>query len=59
MGAPGMLILPFNMQRLEKIPAYRRIRWMDCFLLFMVPTAWAIFPQNCSLKTSTIKLLQD
>uniref|UniRef100_A0A034VL69 Sidoreflexin n=1 Tax=Bactrocera dorsalis TaxID=27457 RepID=A0A034VL69_BACDO len=67
MAAPGMLILPFIMQRLEKIPAYRRIRWIDapfqtamvgCFLLFMVPTACAIFPQNCSLKTSTIKLLE-
>lgn len=29
MAAPGMLILPFIMQRLEKIPAYRRIRWID------------------------------
>ncbi|CAD7006270.1 unnamed protein product [Ceratitis capitata] len=68
MAAPGMLILPFIMQRLEKIPAYRRIRWIDapfqtamvgCFLLFMVPTACAIFPQNCSLKTSTIKLVES
>ncbi|XP_054734027.1 sideroflexin-2 isoform X1 [Anastrepha obliqua] len=68
MAAPGMLILPLIMERLEKIPAYRRIRWIDapfqtmmvgCFLLFMVPTACAFFPQNCSLKTSTIKMLES
>lgn len=29
MAAPGMLILPLIMERLEKIPAYRRIRWID------------------------------
>ncbi|XP_067612961.1 sideroflexin-2 [Eurosta solidaginis] len=68
MAAPGMLILPFIMERLETIPAYRRMRWIDlpfqtamvgCFLLVMVPTACALFPQNCSLKTSTIKMLES
>lgn len=29
MAAPGMLLLPVIMQRLEKLPAYRRIKWIN------------------------------
>ncbi|XP_030573175.1 sideroflexin-2 [Drosophila novamexicana] len=67
MAAPGMLLLPVIMQRLEKLPAYRRIKWINapfqtlmvgCFLCFMVPTACAIFPQQCSLNTSTMRTFE-
>ncbi|XP_064545905.1 sideroflexin-2 [Drosophila montana] len=64
MAAPGMLLLPIIMQRLEKMPAYKRMKWINapfqtlmvgCFLCFMVPAACAIFPQECSLSTSTMR----
>jgi len=29
MAAPGMLVLPLIMERLEKLPAYRRIKWIN------------------------------
>jgi len=29
MCAPGMLVLPVIMERLEKIPAYKRIKWIN------------------------------
>ncbi|NXY75364.1 SFXN2 protein, partial [Glareola pratincola] len=58
MAAPGMIILPIIMERLEKFPFMQRIRVLHgplqvllCggFLLFMVPAACALFPQRCSL----------
>ncbi|XP_017843779.1 sideroflexin-2 [Drosophila busckii] len=64
MAAPGMLVLPFIMQRLEKWPVYNRIKWINapfqtlmvgCFLCFMVPTACALFPQQCGLDSSTMR----
>ncbi|KAH8419632.1 hypothetical protein KR222_011179, partial [Zaprionus bogoriensis] len=67
MAAPGMLILPVIMQRLEKLPAYKRIKWINapfqtllvgCFLCFMVPTACAIFPQQCTLDTSSMRTFE-
>ncbi|KAI8041231.1 hypothetical protein M5D96_005485 [Drosophila gunungcola] len=67
MAAPGMLVLPLIMERLEKLPAYRRIKWINapfqtlmvgCFLCFMVPTACALFPQQCSLDTSTMRTFE-
>ncbi|XP_037936591.1 sideroflexin-2 [Teleopsis dalmanni] len=67
MAAPGMLVLPLIMQRVEKLPIYKRYKWLNapfqtaivgCFLIFMVPTACALFPQTCSLKTTTIKRLE-
>ncbi|XP_062137525.1 sideroflexin-2 [Drosophila sulfurigaster albostrigata] len=67
MAAPGMLVLPIIMQRLEKLPAYKRIKWINapfqtllvgCFLCFMVPTACAIFPQQCGLDTSTMRTFE-
>ncbi|XP_034483045.1 sideroflexin-2 [Drosophila innubila] len=67
MAAPGMLVLPVIMERLEKLPAYKRIKWINapfqtlmvgCFLCFMVPTACAIFPQQCGLDTSTIRTFE-
>ncbi|KAL7734439.1 hypothetical protein ACLKA6_010766 [Drosophila palustris] len=67
MAAPGMLVLPVIMNRLEKLPAYKRIKWINapfqtlmvgCFLCFMVPTACSIFPQQCGLDTSTIRTFE-
>ncbi|KAG7190270.1 hypothetical protein KM043_006388 [Ampulex compressa] len=64
MCAPGMLILPPIMERLEKYNWMQRIKplhapmqvmMVGCFLSFMVPTACALFPQNCSIKTRTLK----
>lgn len=64
MCAPGMLLLPIMMEKLETYPWFRRISMLHapiqvmicgCFLTFMVPTACAIFPQRASLSTATIK----
>ncbi|KAM8708080.1 hypothetical protein ACLKA7_015107 [Drosophila subpalustris] len=68
MAAPGMLVLPVIMNRLEKLPAYKRIKWINapfqtlmvgCFLCFMVPTACSIFPQQCGLDTSTMRTFES
>ncbi|KNC28522.1 hypothetical protein FF38_05710 [Lucilia cuprina] len=29
MAAPGMLVLPFIMERVEKLPVYRRVKWLN------------------------------
>ncbi|GAB0099696.1 Sideroflexin-2 [Sergentomyia squamirostris] len=68
MAAPGMLILPVIMEKLEKIVWFKRMHILHapfqtiavgCFLSFMVPTACALFPQKCSLNMSTIKRFED
>jgi hypothetical protein len=67
MCAPGMLILPVIMERLEKYRWMQRIKVLHgpiqvlavgCFLSFMVPTACGLFPQRCSMKSSTIEWLE-
>ncbi|XP_049864664.1 sideroflexin-2 [Schistocerca gregaria] len=67
MCAPGMTILPIVMERLEKYPWMQKIKplhapiqvvLVGCFLTFMVPVACALFPQKCSLKMSTLALLE-
>ncbi|XP_043247891.1 sideroflexin-2 [Colletes gigas] len=64
MCAPGMLILPPIMERLERYPWMQKIKplhgpiqitMVGCFLTFMVPTACALFPQNCSIASCTLK----
>ncbi|XP_076174666.1 sideroflexin 2 [Ptiloglossa arizonensis] len=64
MCAPGMLIVPIIMERLEKYHWMQRIKPLHapiqvmivgCFLTFMVPTACAIFPQKCSIESSTLE----
>lgn len=64
MCAPGMLILPPIMERLEKYNWMKKITplhgpiqvlFVGCFLVFMVPTACALFPQRCSISTTTLK----
>uniref|UniRef100_A0A023F854 Sidoreflexin n=2 Tax=Triatoma infestans TaxID=30076 RepID=A0A023F854_TRIIF len=67
MCAPGMTILPLIMERLECNCWFRTNQWFHApfqtamcggFLLFMVPAACALFPQRCSLKTSTMRTLE-
>lgn len=64
MAAPGMLLMPVIMERLEKRQWFRRLHilhapfqvmMVGCFLVFMVPTACGLFPQRAAISTSTIK----
>ncbi|XP_017886339.1 sideroflexin-2 [Ceratina calcarata] len=64
MCAPGMLILPPIMERLEKYAWMQKIKplhapiqvlFVGCFLTLMVPTACALFPQKCSIKSSSLE----
>ncbi|XP_014477890.1 PREDICTED: sideroflexin-2 [Dinoponera quadriceps] len=64
MCAPGMLILPPIMEKLEKYPWMQKIKPLHApiqilmcgiSLSVMVPTACALFPQNCSIKASTLQ----
>ncbi|NXX95013.1 SFXN2 protein, partial [Centropus bengalensis] len=64
MAAPGMIILPIIMERLEKFPFMQRIRVLHgplqvllcgAFLVFMVPAACALFPQRCSLALADLE----
>ncbi|KAG5316073.1 SFXN2 protein, partial [Pseudoatta argentina] len=64
MCAPGMLILPPIMEKLEKYAWMQRIKLLHApiqimmcgiSLTFMVPTACALFPQNCSIKATTLQ----
>ncbi|XP_032889931.1 sideroflexin-2 isoform X2 [Amblyraja radiata] len=63
MAAPGMIILPIIMEKLEKYPFMQRIKFLHaplqvtlvgCFLIFMVPAACSLFPQRCSMATSKL-----
>ncbi|XP_055531094.1 sideroflexin-2 [Wyeomyia smithii] len=67
MCAPGMLILPIIMEKLEKHKSFRSISFLHapfqvvvvgCFLTVMVPTACALFPQTASISTGIIKVLE-
>ncbi|KFP15313.1 Sideroflexin-2, partial [Egretta garzetta] len=66
MAAPGMIILPIIMERLEKfhfMQGANRLRSpilmlgssLSCSLLFMVPAACALFPQRCSLALADLE----
>lgn len=64
MAAPGMLVMPVIMERLERHAWFRRISvlhgpiqviFVGCFLTFMVPTACALFPQRAALSTNIMK----
>uniref|UniRef100_A0A3Q1FRK3 Sideroflexin 2 n=1 Tax=Acanthochromis polyacanthus TaxID=80966 RepID=A0A3Q1FRK3_9TELE len=64
MAAPGMIILPIIMQRLEKYKFMQRITFLHgpiqvmmvgAFLIFMVPAACSLFPQRCSMSVSKLE----
>ncbi|XP_014221432.1 sideroflexin-2 [Trichogramma pretiosum] len=64
MCAPGMLLLPPLMESLEKKAWMQRIKFLHApfqvlmcgvSLTLMVPTACALFPQNCSISTKTLQ----
>lgn len=64
MAAPGMILLPVVMERLEKLRFMKRIRVLHaplqvllsgCFLIFMVPVACGLFPQKCELPVSYLE----
>lgn len=67
MCAPGMLILPVIMEKLETYKSFRRLSFLHapfqvmvvgCFLTVMVPTACALFPQTASLNTNVMRILE-
>lgn len=64
MAAPGMIILPVIMERLERQKWFNRlsilhapfqVMMVGCFLIFMVPTACGLFPQRASLSAGIIQ----
>ncbi|XP_046851609.1 sideroflexin-2-like [Xenia sp. Carnegie-2017] len=69
MAAPGMLIIPIIMEKLEKFRWMQRIKILHMplqvllcgvSLSFMVPVACSIFPQKCSMSVKHLeKELQD
>ncbi|XP_013359488.1 PREDICTED: sideroflexin-2 isoform X7 [Chinchilla lanigera] len=59
MAAPGMILLPVLMERLETLHFMKKAKVLHaplqvalsgCFLLFMVPVACGLFPQTCTLS---------
>ncbi|XP_013397133.1 sideroflexin-2 isoform X1 [Lingula anatina] len=68
MATPGMLLTPVIMERLEKYRWMQRIKpahvfiqtlIVGCFLLFMTPTACALFPQKCSINLEKMRLVDS
>lgn len=64
MAAPGMILLPIIMEKLEKYPFMRKIQVLHAplqitlvggFLVFMVPFACALFPQRSSIALSKLE----
>lgn len=64
MAAPGMIIMPIIMQRMEKFKFMQRVTFLHgpmqvmmvgVFLIFMVPAACSLFPQQCSLAVSKLE----
>ncbi|XP_033005673.1 sideroflexin-2 isoform X1 [Lacerta agilis] len=64
MAAPGMILLPIIMERLEKYPFMKKIQVLHAplqtilvggFLVFMVPVACALFPQRSSIALSHLE----
>ncbi|XP_048361073.1 sideroflexin-2 isoform X2 [Sphaerodactylus townsendi] len=64
MAAPGMILLPIIMEKLEKYPFMKKIQVLHAplqtilvggFLIFMVPFACALFPQRSSIAFSQLE----
>nr|XP_009862462.1 sideroflexin-2-like isoform X1 [Ciona intestinalis] len=65
MAAPGMVCLPIMMESLIKRKWFRSRTWLHLpfqvtglgvFLIFMVPAACAVFPQQASMKVGDLEL---
>lgn len=63
-AAPGMLLLPIVMERLEKYNWMKRVKFLHApiqvalcgvFLTFMVPFGCAMFPQTSSLRIEQVE----
>ena len=66
-AAPGMLALPFIMQRMEKMAWFRtrpfihapfQVLGVGCFLMLMVPTGCSIWPQIVEISSEKMRFLQ-
>ncbi|XP_060624282.2 sideroflexin-2 [Anolis sagrei] len=64
MAAPGMIVLPIIMERLEKYPFMKKIHVLHAplqtilvggFLVFMVPIGCALFPQRSKIAVSHLE----
>lgn len=64
MAAPGMMMLPIIMERMERLPWFKsrtklhapfQVAGVGCFLLFMVPLACAFFPQDAQISLKTLQ----
>uniref|UniRef100_A0A8C9X7G9 Sidoreflexin n=1 Tax=Sander lucioperca TaxID=283035 RepID=A0A8C9X7G9_SANLU len=57
MAAPGMIILPIIMQRMEKYKFMQGLQVLmySGLLVFMVPAACSLFPQRCSMAVSKLE----
>uniref|UniRef100_A0A8C9GDQ8 Sideroflexin 2 n=1 Tax=Piliocolobus tephrosceles TaxID=591936 RepID=A0A8C9GDQ8_9PRIM len=64
MSAPGMILLPVVMERLEKLHFMQKVKVLHAplqvmlcgyFLIFMVPVACGLFPQKCELPVSYLE----
>ncbi|XP_060097740.1 sideroflexin-2 [Heteronotia binoei] len=64
MAAPGMILLPIIMEKLEKYPFMKKIQVLHAplqillvggFLVFMVPFACALFPQRSTIALSKLE----
>ncbi|XP_012522170.2 sideroflexin-2-like [Monomorium pharaonis] len=68
MAAPGMLMIPVITQRMRLYRCYQLRPWigfpveiglLTLFLLFMIPSALAIFPQKNSMKPELLKIYPE
>jgi len=64
MAAPGMLLLPIIMERMERLAWFKsrpklhgpfQVAGVGCFLTLMVPLACALFPQDVEISTDTLR----
>lgn len=64
MAAPGMLVLPIIMERMERLHWFKsrpaihgpfQVAGVGCFLLVMVPFACALFPQDVTILAETLR----
>lgn len=66
MAAPSMTILPYTVEYLEKTAVFKRYKWLTgvtqlvgsgVLLGLCVPGGCALFPQQCSFNTASLKYL--